>query len=118
MVENEQQYPSITKDSTQLIKQEGASGTGRGKGKNSELLDRLQAEHQVTTNNRNFGAKFSKNQIVSARDRSGAWKLAEIVDIRREEVNSDDEEENTKEASVLSQLETPNSIQKINPEQH
>ena len=56
---------------------------------------------------KHIGAKFSKNQRVIARDRCGKWKLAEVVDIRREIVNSDDEDENTKEASVLSQHESP-----------
>ena len=35
-------------------------------------------------------------------DRNGKWKLAEIMEVRREEVNSEDEDEATKEESVLS----------------
>ena len=37
-----------------------------------------------------------------ALDRNSKWKLAEIMEIRREEVNSEDEDEATKEESVLS----------------
>ena len=37
-----------------------------------------------------------------ALDRNGKWKLAEIMEVRREEVNSEDEDEATKEESVLS----------------
>ena len=48
------------------------------------------------------GAKFSLNQRVMALDRNSKWKLAEIMEIRKEEINSEDEDDATKEESVLS----------------
>jgi hypothetical protein len=42
------------------------------------------------------------NQKVMARSREGVWVLAEIMEVRKEELNSEDEEDLTKEESILS----------------
>ena len=92
-----------------------------GKGKN-KFLDKLEAQHKVRSSSHNLGdsssyahkssanqmqkyhpgAKFSLNQRVMALDRNSKWKLAEVMEIRKEEINSEDEDDATKEESVLS----------------
>jgi hypothetical protein len=101
------------------VKQQSSKDRRNGSGKNRLSLDKLEATHnknvrmkQPKNEKAKFpGAKFALQQRLMALDRNGKWKLVKVVEIRREEVNSEDEDEATKEESVMSGFPTLSTSQ-------